>query len=230
MPLQAKELHHNLKFKCQKCGYCCDHTIIELSPFDIKNICEHLNITTTEFHQKYSIFNFIAYPKCILKNRPHCPFKKNTCTIYQARPIRCRLYPLGRVFQDHKNSDTEFLGCQRMHEAPSVHNEILYVLPEEKCSGFASGKKQTIAEWLDNENISPFNQLTNEWNNFLIKTKENELDKVQTVIFKKVFYDFDDPLIQKYREQMKPETNLEVFMENLYQIYEILNSASKNKS
>lgn len=201
MLLQAKELHHQLRFRCQKCGYCCDHTLIELSPFDIRNICTELKITTTDFHQQYSVYNFVEYPKCVLKNRPHCPFKKGVCTIYPSRPIRCRLYPLGRVFQEE---------------------EVIYVLPEENCIGFDSGRKQTIAEWLEREGINEHNDLTNEWNRFLIKVKERNLDKVQTVIFKKVFYDFDDHLIMKYRKRMRAENSLEDFMDNLHELFEML--------
>ena len=104
MQLQAKGLHNILKFKCKHCGNCCDTTIIQLYPFDIKNICDAKNISTKEFHRQHSIFQLDEdkIPRCFLKNRPRCPFKDNGCTIYDKRPIRCRLYPLGRVYQDNE--------------------------------------------------------------------------------------------------------------------------------
>ena len=199
MQLQAKELHHQLKFKCKQCGYCCDHTIIQLYPFDIKNICDQLNLTTKQFHQQHSLFKLDQdkIPRCILKNRPKCPFKEKGCSIYSSRPVRCRLYPLGRVFQD----------------------EIIYVLPEERCLGFESGRKQTIAEWLVQQNVTEFDSLTKKWNDFLISLKDKEKSEFFPVIFRKVFYDFDDPLIKEYR---KEENNLEQFMENLYGIFAML--------
>ncbi len=126
MKLIVKQLYNKFKFKCKRCGFCCDNTIIQLYPFDIKNICNNLNITTAELHKNHSVFKLDKNNilRCILKNRPKCPFNDNSnCKIYESRPIRCRLFPLGRVFQN---------------------NEILYVLPAKKCIGFDTGKKQTI--------------------------------------------------------------------------------------
>jgi len=195
MQLQAKELHHKLKFKCKHCGQCCNKPVIQLYPFDIKNICQELNISTKQFHQQYSLFQLDEdnIPRCILKNKPKCPFRENKCTLYNNRPIRCRLYPVGRIFQE----------------------DITYVLPENKCPGFDSGKKQTIQEWLDQQNITEYDPLTKKWNDFIINLKDHHLNPMQQIIFRKVFYDFDDPLIKKYRK----ENN---FMNDLYYIFEML--------
>tara|TARA_Y100000310_G_scaffold319400_1_gene374615 strand:- start:226 stop:834 length:609 start_codon:yes stop_codon:yes gene_type:complete len=197
MQLQAKELHNVLKFKCKNCGDCCDHTIIQLYPFDIKNICKAKNLTTKQFHQQYSIFQLDEdkIPRCILKNRPQCPFKEEGCTIYDKRPIRCRLYPLGRVYQD---------------------NEIIHVISEKTSPGFNTGKKQTIAEWLEQQQVTKFDQLTKQWNQFLIKQKEVTKSQFYPVIFRKVFYDFDD---EKIKNMMNPEKEL---MDNLYTIFQQL--------
>tara|TARA_Y100000310_G_C20652122_1_gene800000 strand:- start:183 stop:800 length:618 start_codon:yes stop_codon:yes gene_type:complete len=200
MQLQAKELHNVLKFKCKQCGKCCDTTIIHLYPFDIKNICEAKSLTTKQFHQQHSIFKLDEdkIPRCILKNRPKCPFKDNGCTIYDKRPIRCRLYPLGRVYQD---------------------NEIIHVISEKISPGFNTGHKQTIAEWLEQQQITKFDPLTKKWNDFIISLKDQEKSKFFPIIFRKVFYDFDDPMIKEYR---KEENSLEEFMDNLYRIFEML--------
>lgn len=199
MKLQVKQLHNKFKFKCKKCGFCCDNTIIFLYPFDVKNICKALDITTAEFKQ-YSIFKLDKdnILRCILKNRPKCPFNENSnCKIYNSRPVRCRLFPVGRIFQK---------------------NEILYAIPEQKCIGFDTGKKQTIEQWLDKEGVTEYNELTKQWNDFIIKLKDKDKNKMFQVIFRKVFYDFDDKLIKQYREKLK-ENNLKDFMNNLYEIF-----------
>lgn len=210
MPLQAKEPHHQLKFKCKKCGYCCDHTFIQLYPFDVKNICGQLDITTKEFHQKYSLFKSIeGIPRCFLRNRLKCPFKENSqCTIYNFRPVRCRLFPLGRVFQE---------------------NETIFVLPEEKCVGFETGKKQTIAEWLEQQEVTKSDPLTERWNKFLIKLKDDSIlhEKTFPITFKKVFYDFDDEFIKKQREKLRKEYSSEDFMENLSEIFGFIKDSTK---
>jgi len=45
---------------------------------------------------------------------------------------------------------------------------------------------------------------------------------MQKVIFRKVFYDFDDGLIKKYRDSLRKEENVTDFMENLYEVFEEL--------
>ena len=80
-----------------------------LYPFDIKNICAHLTLTSTEFHQQYSVFSLdeTQLERCLLRNRPDCPFRANRqCQIYPSRPIRCRLYPLGRYFETKAKAGT----------------------------------------------------------------------------------------------------------------------------
>lgn len=208
MQLKVKELHNKFNFKCKRCGFCCDNTIITLYPFDIKNIRDALNISTQEFHKQYSIFKLDKdnILRCILRNRPKCPFNENNnCKIYESRPIRCRLFPAGRIFEN---------------------NEVLYVLPEQKCIGFETGKKQTIKEWLDNENVTEYDELTGQWNNIIIKLKSNNLikEKMFQIIFRKIFYDFDDNLIKKYREKLRKENTINDFMDNLYEIFDFLSN------
>jgi Fe-S-cluster containining protein len=178
MALQAKELHQKLKFKCKQCGKCCDSTIIQLAPYDIKNICSALKINTKEFHEKYSMFRpFDEIPRCYLRNRPKCPFKvDNNCTIYLSRPLRCRLFPLGRVYPDDPTED------------PFI------VLPEEKCIGFDTGKKQRISEWLEEQLVFDLDKESSEWNKFLIKLKDNPIIKKEGFkeMFKETFYNFDN--------------------------------------
>ena len=195
MVLQAKELHHKFKFKCKQCGKCCDSTIIQLAPYDIKNICMALKITTKDFHEKYSMFRpFDQIPRCYLRNRPRCPFKKNNqCTIYLSRPLRCRLFPLGRVYPDDP-TESSFI-----------------VLPEEKCVGFNTGKKQRISEWLESQSVFQLDKNSEKWNNFLIRLKDDPVIKKEDFkeMFKKTFYGFDnlnftmEELYNKWEEQSK---------------------------
>jgi Fe-S-cluster containining protein len=194
MVLKAKELHQKLKFKCKQCGKCCDETIIQLAPYDIKNICNILKITIKEFHEKYSMFRpFDEIPRCYLRNRPKCPFKENNqCTIYLSRPLRCRLFPLGRVYEN---------------------NEVMIVLPEEKCMGFNTRKKQRISEWFEEQLVNQLNEESLNWNNFLIELKEDPVIKNKEFkeMFKKIFYGFDDTNIsmeELYKQFNETKTHL----------------------
>ncbi|MFH1276231.1 MAG: YkgJ family cysteine cluster protein [Candidatus Woesearchaeota archaeon] len=190
MQLQAKQLHNKFKFKCTKCGQCCDKTMIALYPFDIRIICDHLNISTTQFHEKYSAFTIDNenIVRCFLRNRPRCPFKdvNNKCSIYDFRPVRCRLYPIGRFFQE---------------------DQTHYLVANDPSPGFNSNKKQSIAEWLEEQGVTKYDPLTERWNHFLIKLKNhpqiNEEDFQMK--FKEIFYNF-----------VNNDEELESFMDLLY--------------
>lgn len=191
------------KFKCKKCGFCCNFAII-LYPFDIMNICRHLNIKTKEFLEKYAVIvpdeNKIM--RCVLKKAPKCLFNKdNLCTIYNARPVRCRLFPIGRYFED---------------------NKVEYLLPRNRCIGFNSNKKQSVKEWVNDQDASQFDDMANEWSNFIIRLKNGnyplEYPKFR-IMFIKIFYDFDNDLIKNYKEKMDVKTDKE-FMQLLYTIAE----------
>lgn len=176
----VKELHNKFAFKCQKCSNCCSGTKLALYPFDIMNICGYLGITTDEFHKKYSYFTADSkgITRCLLRTNPVCALNDKKCTVYEARPVRCRMFPVGRMFKGGK---------------------VLYLLPSAGCAGFKSGKKQTIEEWISmmpNE----MHKLSDEWSRFIIKLSKTKLpldDKLFVMFFIKIFYDYDNELVQR---------------------------------
>lgn len=183
--MQEKQLHNTFRFKCVKgCYACCSMNDIALYPFDIMVLCNYLGISSNEFHKKYSRFSFDKSSKilrCYLRTNPKCIFfdEKSACTVYEARPSRCILFPVGRMF----NQD----------------NSIQYYLPKEKCIGFESKQKYTIQEWLDTCSIKERNELIKDWNAFVIKLKNSNLpldDQFFIMFFTKIFYDFDNDLAE----------------------------------
>jgi uncharacterized protein len=192
MQLKAKEKQNKFKFKCTKCGKCCDQTIIHLYPFDIKLICDNLGISVDGFHQKYSMFKLDENNiyRCALRNKPKCPFKKedNTCGIYNFRPIRCRLFPVGRFYDDEK---------------------ILYLLSNFPSPGFDSNKKQSFEQWVNDQGVSLYDKLATDWNRFLINLKEIELGLDDQQRFKEIFYGFE-------KHNSNNDQDLDEFMGKLY--------------
>lgn len=212
MEVIVKKKDNKLKFKCKKCGFCCDNTSIQLYPFDVFEICRELKIDSKEFHKRYTKFIIDkGMPRCILSNNPHCPFKiESLCSIHDKRPLRCRLFPVGRHFQEDKTE---------------------YILPKHQCIGFDTGHKQTIGEYLESQKIDKYDQESQRWNHFIISLKDNHILKNPffPTIFRKIFYDFDDNLIRSYRSKLREENDHKEFMDNLYDISEILfKSISQN--
>ncbi|MGL4396387.1 MAG: YkgJ family cysteine cluster protein [Hyphomicrobium sp.] len=88
-------------YNCLKCpGYCCSYPLISLTKRDILRLAKHHDMT---FETAKKSFTRAAYGhKYIMrrKNDPHygriCRFfdtKARCCTIYKARPEKCREYP-----------------------------------------------------------------------------------------------------------------------------------------
>ncbi|MGC8544132.1 MAG: YkgJ family cysteine cluster protein [Vulcanisaeta sp.] len=83
-----------VKMACTKCGQCCMNTQMELLPEDIERITS----------LGYRLEDFAVFDGEIWRLRNvdgHCVFlnpQTMECTIYEDRPIGCRLYPL--VYDD----------------------------------------------------------------------------------------------------------------------------------
>ena len=204
MELIIKQPYNKFKFECKQCALCCRGNKIILYPFDVIKLCDKLNIRTSEFLKKYAYLQLDkeGILRCILKTNPICLFNKdNKCFVYEARPVRCRTFPVGRIFKK---------------------NEILYTLPKIKCClGFKSNKKQTIAEYLELQNVNE--KLEREWSLFILKLKNSNIelkDEFFLTLFTKIFYDFDNKMIEKF----KIKGSIEEKMRLLYKVFDNFSS------
>ena len=85
-----------LKFKCTGCGKCCTGSpgYVWLSPEDISTLAKELDLDEKTFLQRYTrtLEGRISLLEDL--NNYDCIFlKNNRCTVYQARPKQCRLFP-----------------------------------------------------------------------------------------------------------------------------------------
>ena len=136
---------------CQGCSKCCESDMgksIELTPYDIFQMCKgsgkSFDNLLTSFLVEISMIDGIALPN--MKMDKGCGFLENgRCTIHAYRPLICRLFPLGRVYND-KGFDY-FL---QVHECP------------------VSDKEDVVAaDWLGLEDIEANTAFTNKWHKFL---------------------------------------------------------------
>lgn len=103
-----------LKFRCTECGNCCSDTIVPISHLDLKRLIEGtglkaLDICTfyapDDFDDKGSGLQFAnldggRYTLGLRKrfdkenDRDSCSFfKDNRCSVYEHRPVTCRVWP-----------------------------------------------------------------------------------------------------------------------------------------
>jgi Fe-S-cluster containining protein len=83
---------------CAKCGKCCrTNSPIYVTPLDLARIAEHLRVPYSELKRRLKLIPLRngAYH---MVGKP-CPFLKgNLCSIYEARPEVCRLYPAVAIY------------------------------------------------------------------------------------------------------------------------------------
>lgn len=80
-------------FFCARCGACCSHQAIQLNPWEVWRLARHLGLTSGQFIPEHS-----DNAGLFLRFKPdgRCGFLTPTgCAVHPARPLACRLYPLG---------------------------------------------------------------------------------------------------------------------------------------
>ena len=80
-------------FKCEMCGNCCKYPDkIALNDSDICLLADHFKISTQEVINKYI---HVSGKNFFFKQSHPCQFlKDNKCSIYQSRPLTCRVFPI----------------------------------------------------------------------------------------------------------------------------------------
>ena len=89
-------------FKCQRCSVCCSNKAIEAGPYEILRLSRNLGVTTGTFLRTYC-----EDDGAVLRNRPdgRCIFLvPQGCGVHPDRPLVCRLYPLGVLWDAAERS------------------------------------------------------------------------------------------------------------------------------
>lgn len=123
-------------YRCGSCSSCCRNKIIPLNPYEVARLAEHLGLSTTETLARYT-----DAQGAILKPRSDgaaCPFLgERGCGVHPARPLACRLYPLGR------------------HVSPEGVERFAEVEPHPQSRGSWDGPG-TVEDYLRDQGAAPF--------------------------------------------------------------------------
>lgn len=120
---------------CKGCFSCCQGMgqSIVLDPYDIWQLETHLNCTFAELMQEkleLHVTDGLILPNLMMQgNLERCGFlnEEGRCSIHSFRPGLCRLFPLGRNYEDHK---------------------LQYFLLEDACH-HTNHTKSKVKKWLD---------------------------------------------------------------------------------
>lgn len=141
---------------CEGCKSVCCHGMgnsIILDPYDIYRLTDCLNTTFEELLKDNKVeINYvdgIMLPNLKMsESTDNCTFldESRRCAIHQARPGVCRLFPLGRYWED----ETHFK----------------YILQTGQCKK-ENLSKIKVKKWLDTDNLAEYNAYIVMWHQYL---------------------------------------------------------------
>lgn len=156
---------------------CCTKSApIILNPYEIALICRESGMSYEDLLDIVDTDRANGFPLVMLPRDPSCHFWTGRgCRIYGARPLACRFYPLGRVF-DHGESHI-------------VHPEL------NVCGGLASAPAVTVKEYLMSQDVATHISMADRWIEFVSEVELLPLpDKpVTSVAFHLLVYSPDTP-------------------------------------
>ncbi len=184
------------KFSCDADGKCCTNRRNEpviLSSYDVLRLRKRMGMKSRDFIKEYTYMTFggdSQLPMALLKTKEddklqRCVFlKKGLCGVHEDKPLRCRLYPLGRVLPEDGKS---YFFLQNVPSYCQV----------------GRGREWALEEYLKESEIEPFV----DWSDrLLLPLLEMDFEKYKAlpltdkVLLASYLYDFDtyvDDAIEK---------------------------------
>jgi len=169
-----------LQLRCGAAGCsatCCKAaTPIVLNPYEVARIRKASGIPYEDLLDVFDTDRAKSFPLVMLPRDPVCYFWAETgCRIYEARPLACRLFPLGRVFDN---------GLSHI------------VLPEvNRCSGLVSAPSWTVAGYLEEQDAALYSEMADRWIEFVSAMERLPLQDtpLTSVAFHMLVYSPDTP-------------------------------------
>lgn len=183
---------------CHGCSACCHGmgTSITLDPLDIFRLCGGLSGSFSELMAdkiELNIVDSLILPNLKMAGAQEaCAFlsPEGRCSIHAFRPGICRLFPLGRFYEDG-----DFRYFLQVHECP-----------KEKKS------KVKVKKWLDTPDLKKYEKFICDWHYYLKalqKKVEADPAQIKTVSievlnrFYVMSYDLDRDFYEQFYERMK---------------------------
>lgn len=181
------ELEEMVRANCQDCIGCCDCCTgmgdsIVLDPYDVQVLKKELGKTMEQLLQQgllsLGMDRGLILPHIQMDpSSDRCPFlsEQGRCSIHTYRPGMCRLFPLGRNFEDGK---------------------LTYILLTEECKK-RSRSKIKVSQWIGITPAKTYHEFVLTWHEFrknltaLLADMEEERIKEVLMFVLKAFY-FDE--------------------------------------
>ena len=196
------------KFKCHpgvSCFTdCCRKINIMLTPFDIIQLKNRMEISSDEFLQVYTETQLLEKTdlpvptmRLLDDEKQSCPFVRDGegCIIYEDRPTACRYYPIGLATRSHVEESGD---------------DFFFLINESRCKGHQEDKEWTVAEWRADQGIDLRDEINAGWTDLIVRKKTFSGSMNMTQQSKKLFYMvcynidgfkrfvFDSPFLSQY--------------------------------
>ncbi len=162
--------NRQIQFLCRKgisCwNDCCSNIDISLTPYDIVRLKQHLDISSGELLQKYTV-PYELEPGGIagvklrpVENGTACQFMTaGGCRVYEDRPTACRYYPVA------------LLSMRKQDEYTDISSYAL--VKEEHCKGHLEQRNLTIDEYRKEQGVEVYDELARGWRQLILKKKSS---------------------------------------------------------
>jgi len=193
----AMEINDPVGLTCGAAGCdanCCKNgPHIILNPYEISLICSASGLSYEDLLDVVETDRVNGFPLVMLPRDPACHFwTEQGCRIYSNRPLACRLFPLGRVFDNGRS---------------------YFVMPGRNlCAGLAPSPTRTLGDYLREQDTETQIRMADRWIEFVTEMEQNGFpDKpVTSVAFHMLVYSPDTP--PSSDPDRSPETPEERFL------------------
>ena len=150
--------HDRFSFSCYRgiaCfNTCCRNKDLILTPYDVLRLKNRLGIDSDSFLVRYTLYRVdpgSGFPVLTLRLEAEpgrrCPFvTQEGCSVYEDRPMACRLFPLGRA----SGQDPEAV----------QQDEFFFELDAPGCLGLQEGKVWTVQEWVSAQGLARHTEMS----------------------------------------------------------------------
>ena len=206
-------LESTFKFKCRRCGKCCkNQNTILFSPKDVFKIAKKIGKSPSSVIRDYTEVYIgpqsrIPVVHLLMQGKKNaCPFltEEGRCSIHDAKPTVCALYPLGRVVTSEAPGDALDSGGE---------NIVHYILSGQ-CG--SAKKTHTVREWLTSFGIPEHDEFFFLWTgmqlrlSLLIRELEDKhvsnraLQPIWSVMLMELYFAYD--MEQEFMPQFEQNT------------------------
>lgn len=187
---------------------CCRDVTIFLHPLDVVRLRKALNISSEDFLEQYThrvVSQKSGLPAVVLKMNENeaktCPFVTDKgCSVYDARPYSCRLYPL----------DTD------------QGVEFTFIVKPDRCHGLSESQTWTVERWRQEQGLYDYDDLDHDLKDVMSAHEQWEAkiedvrmqnmflmalydpDRFREFVFKSTFlqkFQVDDTIVERIRNE-----------------------------